>query len=493
MSASTSPNLRGPQASSPARWCALVVIAVSQLMISVDSTIVNIALPAAQHQLGFTGAIRQWVITAYLLAFGGLLLLGGRVGDLRGHKKAFLAGVTGFAIASMIGGLAANTWMLITARAVQGGFAALMGPAALSLLTATFPDPEERGKALGVFGAIAGSGAAVGLIAGGALTEFLDWRWALLVNAPLGALVAIGAAVVVTENRAASPRKSMDLAGAAVISAALVLLILGFGHAETSGWTAVSTWLLLAAGAALTAMCAGVERRRAEPLLPLPILTDSTRAGVYLSQGLSVMTMFGLLLFLTYDYQVVHGYTAFRTGIAFLPLVAGMLLGASVIAGQLPHVSPRLLAGAGCLIAAAGMALLIVLTPGSSYWLILLPAELIFGTGLGISFTPAMNLATHNINPADVGVASGLINASQQIGGAIGAAFLNTIAALATATWLNSHVHAANASLAATVHGYAIGARWAVGILLLAAFTGLAMIRSDAHKTTATTAATEPV
>lgn len=239
----------------------------------------NIALPSAGHQLGLTSATRQWVITAYLLASGALLLLGGRLGDLRGHKKVFLTGVTGFAIASALGGLAANTAMLITARALQGGFAALMAPAALSLLTATFPDPAERGKALGVSGGIAGSGAAVGLIAGGALTEFPGWRWALLINAPLGALVATAACLTVARNRVAPRRSGLDVAGAATVSVALVLLILGLGHAGASGWAAAGTWLLLAVAAALAAVFAGLEHRRKEPLLPLRILTSSTRGG----------------------------------------------------------------------------------------------------------------------------------------------------------------------------------------------------------------------
>lgn len=483
---------RQMQRSSSRQWWGLTVIAVSQLMISVDSTIVNIALPSAQHQLGFSPATRQWVLTAYLLAFGGLLLLGGRIGDLRGHKRTFLAGVSGFALASLLGGLAADTWMLVAARAVQGGCAALMAPAALSLLTATFADPNERRKALGIFGAIAGSGAAVGLIAGGALTECLSWRWALLVNAPLGAAVALGALLVIDEARVTSRRKSLDLVGAATVSVALVLLILGFSHAETAGWSAPSTWLLLLTMALLVSAFVIIEQRRSEPLLPLRILADRNRAGVYLSQGLSVMTMFGLLLFLTYDYQVVHAYTALQSGVAFLPLVVGMLLGASVIAGHLPNASPRLLVGFGCFLAAAGMALLIALSPDSSYWSVLMPAELIFGTGLGISFTPAMNLATHNINPADAGVASGLINASQQIGGAIGAAFLNTIAGLATAAWIAGHRHhPATEVLTGTVHGYAVGARWAVGILLLAAVTAFTVIRAENHKGTESVTSTE--
>lgn len=469
----------GSAVSTSRRWWALVVISVSQLMISVDSTIVNIALPSAQRDLGISAANRQWVLTAYLLAFGGLMLLGGRIADLAGRKRVFLAGVVGFAAASILGGVAADTAMLITARALQGTCAALMAPAALSLITMTFPDGNERARALGVFSAIAGSGAAVGLLAGGALTEYVSWRWSLLVNAPIALAVAAGAALCVTGTETApGSRRRLDVPGSVVISAALMALILGLSHAETAGWTAPATPALLAAAVVLTVVFVQVERRTAEPLLPLRLITNRTRAGVYLSQGLSIMTMFGLLLFLTYDLQTVNDYAALKTGIAFLPLVVGMLTGASLIAGRLTHIPHRWLMGTGCLIAAAGMVFLTFLHPNSSYWSVILPAAGIFGLGLGIAFPSAMHLATYQVQDRDTGVASGLINASQQLGGAMGAALLNTIAATATAGWLRTH-HATGPATAATVHGYAIGARWAVGILILAALVVFTMVRSS--------------
>jgi EmrB/QacA subfamily drug resistance transporter len=461
------------------RWQALAVISVSQLMISVDSTIVNIALPSAQRDLGFSAASRQWVLTAYLLAFGGLLLLGGRIADLAGRKRVFLAGVIGFAAASVLGGTAADLTVLIAARALQGICAALMAPAALSLLTAAFPDSDERTRALGVFSAIAGSGAAVGLIAGGALTQYLSWRWSLLVNAPIGLAVAAGAALTVGGNAGSQGRHRLDITGAALISTALMALILGFSQAETIGWTAPATPALLAASAVLAAAFVQAERRAAAPLLPLRLITDRTRAGVYLSQALSVMTMFGLLLFLTYDLQTVDRYSALKTGIAFLPLVAGMLAGAFFISGRLPRVPPRWLMGTGCLVSAAGMLILTALHPGSPYWNTILPAAAVFGLGLGIAFTPAMHLATRNVKASDTGIASGLINASQQIGGATGAALLNTIAATAAAGWLRARPHTAGQLGAATVHGYAIGARWAAGILILAALIAFTMVSTS--------------
>jgi EmrB/QacA subfamily drug resistance transporter len=474
----SSPGPGAPAAPAPRRWQALAVISVSQLMISVDSTIVNIALPSAQQDLGFSAATRQWVLTAYLLAFGGLLLLGGRIADLAGRKRVFLAGVTGFAAASVLGGTAADTTVLIAARALQGTCAALMAPAALSLITDAFPDSGERTRALGIFSAIAGSGAAVGLIAGGALTQYLSWRWSLLVNAPIGLAVAASAALTVGGTPVSRGRRRLDITGAVLVSAALMALILGLSQAETAGWTAPTTPALLAASAVLTAVFVQAERRAAAPLLPLRLVTDRTRAGVYLSQALSVMTMFGLLLFLTYDLQTIDGYSALKTGTAFLPLVAGMLAGASLISGRLPRVPPRWLMGTGCLISAAGMLFLTALHPGSPYWSVILPAAAIFGLGLGIAFTPAMHLATRNVKASDTGIASGLINASQQIGGATGAALLNTIAATAAASWLRTHPHTTGQLSAATVHGYAIGARWATAILLLAALIAFTMVNT---------------
>lgn len=472
----------GASAAAPRRWQALAVISVSQLMISVDATIVNIALPSAQRDLGFPAPSRQWVLTAYLLAFGGLLLLGGRIGDLYGRKRVFLAGVTGFAAASVLGGTASGLSVLIAARALQGACAALMAPAALSLLTAAFPDNGERTRALGVFSAIAGSGAAVGLIAGGALTQYLSWRWSLLVNAPIGLAVAAWAALAVAGTAAVRHRPRLDITGAVLISAALIALILGLGQAQTAGWGAPAVPALLAASAVLAAVFVQAERRAAAPLLPLRLVTDRSRAGVYLSQALSVMTMFGLLLFLTYDLQTVDGYSALMTGVAFLPLVAGMMAGASFISGRLPRVPGRWLMGAGCLISAAGMLFLTALQPGSPYWGTILPATAIFGLGLGIAFTPAMHLATSNVSGGDAGIASGLINASQQIGGAAGAALLNTIADTAAARWLATHPGTAGQLSAATVHGYAVGARWAAGILLLAALLAFTMIRTGPRR-----------
>ncbi|MFG2783518.1 MFS transporter [Streptomyces prunicolor] len=459
----------GTAAPDPRRWQALVYIAVAQLMVSVDSTIVNIALPSAQQDLGISDSNRQWVITAYMLAFGGLLLLGGRISDTIGRKRAFLIGVIGFGLASALGGVAVNSGMLLAARALQGAFGALLAPAGLSLLAITFTEPGERAKAFGVFSAIAGSGSAVGLILGGALTEYLNWRWSLFVNIGFAVVVAVGALTVVRdEDTRPSPAK-LDIAGTLLSVAGVVALVYGFTLADTDGWTAAPTLALFVACAVLLTLFVVVEKRSAAPLLPLRIVTERNRAGVFASQALAVITMFGLLLFLTYYFQVVRGYSPLMSGVAFLPMVAGMLIGAGQFASRMmPKMAPRWIMGPGFLVAALGMLLLTQLDVESSYPLLVLPGQLLFGIGLGLAFTPAMSLATHGVEEQETGVASAMINASQQLGGSIGTALLNTIAASATGAWLASHSGGTDLADRGAVHGYAVAVWWTVGILLLA-------------------------
>lgn len=454
----------------PRRWAALVVIAVAQLMISVDSTIVSIAMPWAQHDLHISDADRQWIVTAYTLAFGGLLLLGGRLADLIGHKRALLIGLIGFAAASAVGGVAVNSGMLLGARALQGAFAAFLAPAGLSLITIAFREAEERAKAFGIFSAIAGSGAAVGLILGGVLTEYLTWRWSLLVNVAFAVAVLVGAIPTVRESTHERRRGRLDLPGALLATLGATVLVYGFTRAESDGWLAGPTIALLLGCALLLTLFVLVERRTAAPLLPLRVVTERNRAGVFASQALAVIAMFGLLLILTYYLQVIRGYAPLQAGIAFLPLVAGMLIGAGQIASHMmTRVAPRWIMAPGFLVAAAGMALLTTLGVRSSYPLVVLPAEVLLGIGLGMAFTPAMSLATYRIQPQDAGVASAMINASQQLGGSIGTALLNTVATGATATWIAAHGAAAATADEAAVHGYAVAMRWTVGILVLAA------------------------
>ncbi|WP_052864666.1 MFS transporter [Streptomyces niger] len=457
----------------PRRWKALIFIALAQLMVVLDATIVNIALPSAQADLGISDGNRQWVITAYALAFGGLLLFGGRVADLWGRRRTFVIGLTGFALASALGGAAGSTGMLLGARALQGVFGALLAPAALSLLAVTFTEARERAKAFGIFGAIAGGGGAVGLILGGVLTEYLDWRWTFFVNIPFAVVAAAGALLVIREPAAGRNRSRLDVPGVVLATAGLVSLVYGFTRAESDGWSAGATIGLFVAAGVLLVAFAVVESRVRTPLLPLRVVTDRNRGGVYASLGLAVIGMFGLFLFLTYYLQVVKGYTPVTTGLAFLPMIAGMITGSTQIGARLmTRVRPRLLMAPGFLFAALGMLTLTRIDLDTSYPALILPAFLLLGLGMGTAFMPAMSLATHGVRAQDAGVASAMVNTSQQVGGAIGTALLNTIAAGATTAYARSHAAGARSAdvlqLQSMVHGYTTAIWWAAGILALA-------------------------
>ncbi|MFD7559258.1 MFS transporter [Streptomyces sp. NPDC059533] len=477
-----------PQAAAdPSRWKALVFIALAQLMVVLDATIVNIALPSAQTDLGISDGNRQWVITAYALAFGGLLLFGGRIADKWGRRNAFVVGLIGFALASALGGAANGQAMMLGARALQGAFGALLAPAALSLLAVMFTDAKERAKAFGIYGAIAGGGGAVGLILGGFLTEYLNWRWTFFVNIPFAIIAAVGAWLVIREPAGSRNRAPLDIPGVILSTLGLVALVYGFTRAESAGWSDAVTVSMFIASAALLASFVFVESKVKSPLLPLRVLLERNRGGVYLSLGLAVIAMFGLFLFLTYYLQVVKGFSPVKTGFAFLPMIAGMITGSTQIGARLmTRVAPRLLMGPGFLLAATGMLLLTQLEVGSSYPALILPAQLLLGLGMGTAFMPAMSLATHGVNPADAGVASAMVNTSQQVGGAIGTALLNTIAASATTAYLTDHAAEAAAGGAAAklvqaqamVEGYSSAIWWAVGILVASSTIALTLINT---------------
>ncbi|WP_393053335.1 MFS transporter [Streptomyces sp. LN549] len=470
----------------PKRWRALIFIALAQLMVVLDATIVNIALPSAQQDLGISDGNRQWVITAYALAFGGLLLFGGRIADLWGRKRAFLVGLTGFATASVLGGAAQGEAMMLGARALQGAFGALLAPAALSLLAVTFTEARERAKAFGIYGAIAGGGGAVGFILGGTLTEYLNWRWTFFVNVPFAIVAALGAYFVIREPAGGRNRSPLDLPGVVLSSLGLVALVYGFTRAESAGWSDSLTIGTFVASAVLLGAFLATEARVKAPLLPLRVPANRNRGGVYLSLGLAVIAMFGTFLFLTYYLQIVQGYSPIRTGLAFLPMVAGMITGSTQIGARLmTRIPPRLLMGPGFLTAAAGMLFLTQMDIGSSYAGLVLPGLLLLGLGMGTAFMPAMSLATHGVEPRDAGVASAMVNTSQQVGGAIGTALLNTIAASATTAYLAAHAADAATPAArklvqarAMVDGYSSATWWAVGILVLAAGIALTMINA---------------
>ncbi len=366
------------------RWAVLLCIGLAQLMIILDATVVNIALPSLQRDLGISDGDRQWVITAYTLAFGGLLLLGGRIADYTGRKRTFRVALLGFTAASALGGAANGFETLLVARALQGGFGALLGPAALSLLTVTFTEPKERAKAFGIWGGIAAAGGALGLLAGGALTEYLDWRWCLYANIPIALAAAIGGKAVLTESRRAGGTR-FDVPGVLLVTSGLVAIVYAAGRAESDGFGSAAVIGLLAAGAVLLAAFGLVESRAAQPLLPPRIIADRTRGGAYLAVGIVVIGMFGAFLFMTYYMQVVQGYSPVRTGAAFLPMTAAVLLAAGGLATRLlPKAPPRALIVPGMLLSSGGMLWLLTLEPGTAYASGVLVVQLLCGFGAGM-------------------------------------------------------------------------------------------------------------
>jgi EmrB/QacA subfamily drug resistance transporter len=448
------------------RWWILVVLGLAQLMVVLDATVVNIALPSAQHALGFGNGDRQWVITAYALSFGSLLLLGGRLGDLFGVKRVFLVGLAGFALASAVGGAATGFGMLVAARAVQGAFGAILAPAALSLLTTTFTEPRERARAFGIFGGIAGSGAALGLLLGGILTEYLSWRWTMYVN-----LVFAGAALVggmlLLQHRVARTREPLDIPGIVLVSTGLFGLVYGFSHAETAGWSNAVTLGFLVGGAILLIAFVMSQLRAAHPLLPLRVVLDRNRGGAYLAIFTVGVAMFGVFLFLTYYLQQTLGFSAVKSGLAFLPMTAAVIVTAQVGTSVLSRrVGPRWIVGPGLAIAALGMWLLTRLDLSSGYVDGVLPAIIVFGVGLGLTFSSAMSTATAGVGPEDAGVASAMVNTGQQVGGSIGTALLNTIAASAATGYVSSHAPGAQLAALATMHSYHVAFSVSAAILL---------------------------
>lgn len=450
------------------RWLALVFISLAQLMVALDATVINIALPSAQRGLHISDPGRQWVITAYTLAFGGLLLLGGRLADGFGRKRTFLVGLAGFATASAIGGAAPDFAVLLVARAAQGAFAALLAPTVLSLLALTFTEPRDRAKAFAVFGAIAGTGGAVGLLLGGILTQYVAWRWCLFVNVPV-AMTALAGGMVLLPGGPAQALSRLDLPGVLLVTGGLVTLVYGFSEAATHGWSSPAVAGVLVAGGLLLALFVLVESRVKAPLLPLRIVLDRNRGGSFLVVALTVVGMYGLFLFLTYYLQVVLRYSPVRAGVAFLPMSAAVLFSSTVVARRLlPHVAPRLLIVPGLLVAAAGMASLSRLQVHGGYVSLVLPAAVALGLGLGCVFVPAISTATSGVGPRDAGVASATANTAQQVGASVGTALLNTVAASVTAGYLaRTKVPFAHAQ--ALVHGYATASVLAAGILVVAA------------------------
>jgi EmrB/QacA subfamily drug resistance transporter len=477
----------------PMRWWALTVLAVAQLMIILDASIVNVALPSAQADLGISDADRQWVVTAYTLAFGSLLLLGGRIADYTGRKRIFIVGLLGFAIASAIGGVAPNQGFLFGARGLQGAFAALMAPAALSLVTVTFTDAKERARAFGVFGALAGGGAAIGLIVGGVLTEYASWRWCLGVNVPVALLTAVAASIIVHESKAPGDTR-YDVPGVIMATLGLFCLVYGFTEAArlkhpedptstaVQGWGAPTTITFLVIAAVLLIAFVLWEERAANPMLPLRIVTHRNRGGSYLLFLFLGAGLFAMFLFLTYYFQFNLGYSPLKAGFAFLPFSLGVIFAAGAVAQLLPRVGPKPLMVGGLAMAIVGMLILTRITNESSYWTHVFPSEVIMSVGLAAVFIPASSTALIGIGHHDAGVASATLNTSQQVGGSLGTALLNTLFAGAVTAYLTDHLtnpaQMQQVLPSAFIHGYHVAFWWGAALFFCAFLVAVFVINA---------------
>jgi EmrB/QacA subfamily drug resistance transporter len=466
------------------RWLILGVIGLAQLMVVLDLTVMNIALPTAQRALHFTTVDRQWVVTAYALTFGSLLLLGGRLADLLGRKVTFLVGLAGFAGVSAVGGASVNFAMLVTARACQGAFAALLVPSALSLLTTTFTEPKERGKAFGVFGAIAVAGGAVGLLLGGALTEYLSWRWTLYVNLIFAGVAFTGGAVLL-RRQPSQTRPRLDIPGVLLVSSAVFCLVYGFSNAGTHGWATPSTYGFLAAGVVLLTSFAAWQGRAAHPLLPPRVVLDRNRGGAYISMLIAGAGLFGTFFFLTYYLQQTLGYSPLVTGVAFLPISVGSAVASNLATiALMPRVGPRPLVAPGMLAAAGAMVWLAQLGPHTGYTAGVLGPLILAAIGMGLVIAPSISTGTFGVAPQDAGVASATVTVGQQLGASIGTSLLNTLFTAAVTSYLAANLASARLigrqalTGLALAHGYDTAFWCIAGIFAAGAVISGALLRN---------------
>ena len=475
------------------RWWILGVLGIAQLMVILDGTIVNIALPTAQHDLHFSNADRQWIVTAYSLAFGSLLLLGGRIGDTVGRKRALITGLIGFALASAVGGAAVNFTMLVLARTVQGAFGALLAPSVLALLTTTFTDPDERGKAFGIYGAIAGAGGALGLLLGGLLTSYASWRWTLFVNL-LFAATATAGALLWLERDDGVDADPMDLPGLLLVASGLFCLVFGFSHAETTSWHNPFTIGFLVSGVVLLSGFAYVESTSDHPLLPPRVVLSRTRGGSLLVMLFAGVGSFGVFLFLTYYLQTILRFSPVKTGIAFLPLIAA-LAGMAQVSNRvlLPRFGPRPIVPIGLVVSAAAMFGLHSVGVHSSYASHVLPYLLVLGVGFGLSISPSFSAGTLGLTPRDAGVGSATLNTAQQVGGSIGTALLNTLAASAATSYLVGKTLTPANLQASLLHSYTTAFLWSAAIFVVGAVVAALVFRTGNLSTLASELGSPPL
>jgi EmrB/QacA subfamily drug resistance transporter len=469
------------------RWIALAVIVTAQFMVVLDVAIVNVALPTIKTDLHFSQENLQWVVTAYSILFGGVLLLGGRMADLMGRRRLFMAGLALFTASSLLDGLAWSEGSLIAFRALQGLGAALVSPAALSILMTTFAEGRERNRALGIWGAVSGSGGAAGVLLGGALTSALSWSWVFFINVPVGVVVLALTPRLLSESRADLTHRHFDLPGAASITGGLMLLVYAMTRAAQHGWGSTETVVLLAVSGALVVGFVAIELRSAAPLLPMRMfrlrtLTGSNIAG--LLTGAAIFSQFFLLTL--YMQQVLH-YSAIQTGVAYIALTLTIVVFANVAQAVALRIGLRVPLVGGLLLVAVGLVLYARLPVEGQYFWDLFPAFLVTGLGMAFAFIPMTIGALAGVRHADAGVASGLINTSQQIGGAIGTAAVTTIAASATTNWLTAHPGAAAADGAALTHGFAT-AFYVLAAVAAAGAVISAMLVESRPATQATTA-----
>ena len=468
------------------RWLALGVISMTVLLVILDATIVNIALPAVSVDLGISPATQQWIVTAYTLTFGGFLLLGGRIADFWGRKRTYLVGAGGFAVASAVGGLAQNEAMLFGARALQGAFGALLAPASLALLTVLFTDNRERAKAFAVYGAIAGGGSAVGLLLGGVLTEYADWRWCFWVNLPVAVLAIVLAIPIVPESKAPGDT-SYDVPGAVLVTLGLASFVYGFTRVaqnaqensaagiSDNAWAEPWALIFIGAGAALVVAFVVLELKTRNPLLPMRIVLDRNRGGAYLTSTLVGAGLIAAFFFLSLYFQQVLAYTPVAAGFASLPTTLGVLVSAGAASALAPRVGPKPLMVVGGLLAAGGLFLMSFLGVDTGFWELAFPGQLLLGLGLGFTFVPLANLALIGAGEHDAGAASAMLNATQQVGASVGTALLATLSVGAITDYFTDAVASGGdpqnpaIGLQAQVEGYTTAFTWAAGLMLLAA------------------------
>jgi EmrB/QacA subfamily drug resistance transporter len=459
-------------------WWPLLIISSAQLMAVLDTTIMFVALPSAQHAVGLSAVGGQWIITAYTLAFAGLLLVGGRLADRLGARRTLLAGVIGFALASAAGGASVTGPMLLTARAVQGASAAFLVSSTKSLLVTVYTGDEERSRAVGIFTAANAAAGATGLVLSGILTSELSWRWCMYLNVALSLVAIIGGPRVLPAT-AGRREIRIDLPSAVLASTGMAALVYGLGAAASDGWA--SGQVVGSIAGAVVALAAFVTRQVGKPnrLLPLRVIRDRNRGGALLALIVNNLSTFGMLLILTYQLQTVTRYSALRTGLALLPFAIGGAIGAALIAPRLgKRIAPRWLIAAGIFLSAAGLAPLIALTPASGYFPLIFAATVIEGIGTGLGGPPMLQTSLRAVLPGDTGAAAAASSTANQLGSSIGAALLSTIAATATTAYLAAHAGAT--ALTATAHGYAVAMAWGAGILLIAAIPAVILVNAKA-------------